>query len=97
LNRAAETNPVAMRKMAEKLEHVEPDDREEFSALTDQLAANAAQLATVKAKRRSDEMARTARKPVVKQSARQTGKPARSATKPPVEAADQSPTSRRVP
>ncbi|HEV3005631.1 MAG TPA: hypothetical protein VGX78_14290 [Pirellulales bacterium] len=97
LNRAAEANPAAMRKMAEKLEHVEPDDREEFSALTDQLAANAAQLATAKAKRRSDEAARTARRPAAKQTAPMAGKPAKSTTKPHVDAAAPSPSSRRVP
>jgi hypothetical protein len=102
LNRAAESNPVGMRQMTAKLEHVEADDREEFSELTDQLAANSALLATTKTKPRSDESAKTALKPKIKPSAR-PAKPSksgttagRSATKPRVETANQSSSRRRV-
>jgi hypothetical protein len=102
LNRAAELNQTGVRQMADRLDQVEEADREEFTAITDQLAAKAAVAVTPPSKVNSSGAVReNAQKPPVKRTTKTSGKPtAKVAGKPRAPSQQNSakrPSSRREP
>lgn len=75
ISRAAEVNYAGMQKMAEKLTSVAPADREQFAALTEQLAVRAALAQTPQPETK---IAADAEPPASRQTSRTTRRPTRS-------------------
>lgn len=75
VSRAAEVNYAGMQKMAEKLTNVAPDDRQQFAALTEQLAVRAALAQTP---RPESKVVAEAEPPASHQAPRTTRRPTRS-------------------
>jgi len=80
LNRAAEVNRTGIRHMSEKLSRVEEADRAQFVDLTDQLADNAAVLASTTAKPQYTQKAQSSRKQPVQSTAKRPKKQVRNPT-----------------